>query len=107
MIGKRLKRIEYPALLRGNAVFVDDIHLAGMLHAAFVRSPHPHALIKGINTTAAKSHSGVIEVYTLQDFRPYIEKERLPLQFPSQAFRADVTPWLLANADESHDGEVK
>ena len=82
MIGERLKRIEDPALLRGAAVFVDDIHLAGMLHAAFVRSPHPHALIKGINTTAAKSYSGVIEVYTLQDFRPYIEKERLPLQFP-------------------------
>ena len=106
MIGERLKRIEDPALLRGNAVFVDDIHLVGMLHAAFVRSPHPHALIKGINTTAAKSYSGVIEVYTLQDFRPYIEKERLPLQFPSQAFRADVTPWLLANEEVSHVGEV-
>ncbi|MEC7490447.1 MAG: xanthine dehydrogenase family protein molybdopterin-binding subunit [Pseudomonadota bacterium] len=106
MIGERLRRTEDPALLRGKGVFVDDIHLAAMLQAAFVRSPHPHALIKNIDTVAANSHPGVAAVFTLDDFRPHIALERLPLQFPSKAFRSDVTPWLLSGKEVSHVGEV-
>ena len=96
MIGDPVKRIEDPALLRGTAVFVDDIHLSGMLHAAFLRSPHPHAKILAIDTKAAKAVAGVCAVYTLADLSPHVLMDRLPLQFPTTAFRPDVTPWLLA-----------
>ncbi|NBP73855.1 MAG: hypothetical protein EBU57_12040, partial [Alphaproteobacteria bacterium] len=72
MIGDRVKRIEDPALLRGKAVFVDDIHLAGMLQAAFLRSPHPHAKILSIDTSAAKAVAGVHAVYTLADLSPHV-----------------------------------
>src|SRR3569833_993159 len=41
-----------------------------MLHAAFVRSPHPHALINGINTAAAVAASGVEAVFTAKDINP-------------------------------------
>ena len=43
LIGARIPRLEDEPLLRGRGRFVDDIALPGMLHAAFVRSPHPHA----------------------------------------------------------------
>lgn len=106
MIGERAKRIEDPALLRGTARFVDDIHLTGLLQAAFVRSPHPHALVKSIDTAAAKAVSGVRAVYTLADFSPHILADRLPLQFPSKDFGPDVTPFLLAGEEVCHVGEV-
>ena len=59
LIGKPVKRLEDPALLRGAGRFVDDIHLPGMLHAAFVRSPLAHAEIGGIDTAAAQAAPGV------------------------------------------------
>jgi len=106
VIGERVKRVEDLALLRGKALFVDDIHLTGLLQAAFVRSPHPHALIKSIDTSAARAVPGVTAVYTLADFRPHILADRLPLQFPSADFGPDVTPFLLAGDEVCHVGEV-
>ena len=41
LFGARIKRIEDPALLTGQGRFVDDMRFPGMVHAAFVRSPHP------------------------------------------------------------------
>src|SRR5436190_1192111 len=41
--GESVKRKEDPAFLRGEGRYVDDIHLSGMLHASFVRSPYAHA----------------------------------------------------------------
>ena len=46
--GAAVKRKEDPALLAGRGRFVDDIRLPGTLHAAFVRSPHPHAKIRAV-----------------------------------------------------------
>ncbi len=48
LIGSRVSRIEDDALLRGRGRFVDDIAVPGVLHVAFVRSPHPHALIRSV-----------------------------------------------------------
>ena len=62
--GARIKRNEDPRLLTGHALFVDDVDLPGMAHAAFVRSPHAHARILGIDTSAAVEMEGVIAVYT-------------------------------------------
>ena len=49
--GTSVRRLEDVALLRGEGCFVDDISFPGMLHAAFVRSPHAHAAIRGIDKT--------------------------------------------------------
>ena len=62
--GARIKRNEDPRLLTGHALFVDDVDLPGMAHAAFVRSPHAHARILGVDTSAAVDMEGVIAVYT-------------------------------------------
>ena len=43
IVGTKAKRIEDRALLRGRGKFLDDIHIDGVLHAAFLRSQHAHA----------------------------------------------------------------
>ncbi|MGE3798588.1 MAG: xanthine dehydrogenase family protein molybdopterin-binding subunit, partial [Thermomicrobiales bacterium] len=68
MIGKALKRREDPRLIQGEARFFDDVALPGMVYAAFVRSPHAHATIDAIDSTAAVAMPGVVGVYTGEDF---------------------------------------
>ncbi len=65
--GQRIKRNEDPRLLTGQALFVDDVDLPGMLHAAFKRSDYAHAKINGIDLAAAKAMPGVVAVYTAAD----------------------------------------
>src|SRR5215475_7443390 len=57
--GARVARLEDPALLTGRGRFVDDLDLPGALHACFVRSPHAHARIRGIDATAVRAMPGV------------------------------------------------
>ncbi len=66
-VGKRIKRNEDPRLLTGQALFVDDVDLPGMLHAAFLRSAYAHARVTNIDVSAAKARPGVVAVYTAED----------------------------------------
>jgi carbon-monoxide dehydrogenase large subunit len=66
-VGQRITRNEDPRLLTGQALFVDDVDLPGMLHAAFLRSDYAHARFKGIDASAARNRPGVIAVYTAED----------------------------------------
>ncbi|TFG50427.1 MAG: xanthine dehydrogenase family protein molybdopterin-binding subunit [Anaerolineales bacterium] len=67
VIGKRVKRVEDPRLLTGEALFVGDVNLPNMLHAAFLRSDYAHARIKSIDISRAKEIPGVVGVYTAED----------------------------------------
>lgn len=69
--GAPVKRNEDARLLAGRAQFVDDVRLPGMLHAAFVRSPHAHARIVSIDAAAARAHAGVVAVFTAEDLGDY------------------------------------
>jgi carbon-monoxide dehydrogenase large subunit len=69
LTGTSVQRVEDPRILTGRGRYVDDVVLPGMLHAAFVRSPHPHARITAIDTTAAVAHPGVHLVLTDDDLR--------------------------------------
>ena len=66
-IGKRIQRNEDPRLLTGQALFVDDVDLPGMLHVAFMRSDYAHARLKSIDVSAARNRPGVVAVYTAED----------------------------------------
>src|SRR5437867_5984732 len=66
-IGRAMKRVEDPRLIRGIATYVDDIAVPGMLHAALLRSPYEHARIIRIETNAAKALAGVEVVCTGAD----------------------------------------
>ncbi len=67
LIGKRITRNEDPRLLTGQALFVDDVELPGMLHAAFLRSEYAHARLKGIDLSAALERPGVVAAFTAED----------------------------------------
>jgi aerobic carbon-monoxide dehydrogenase large subunit len=70
-VGTSPPRNEDRRLLTGGALFVDDVQLPGMLHAAFVRSDHAHGLIRGIDASAALARPGVLAVYTADDLGDY------------------------------------
>ncbi len=106
VIGKPVRRIEDAALLAGKARFVDDLEQPGMLHAAFLRSPHAHALIRGVDTTAAKAAPGVAAVLTIDDLRRVLVDDRLPLQFRAAKLPPDVTPFVLAREEVAFVGEA-
>jgi aerobic carbon-monoxide dehydrogenase large subunit len=69
MVGAPVKRREDPRLITGQATYVDDIKLVGMLHMAVLRSPYGHARINSINTEAARRHPGVVAVYLAEDLK--------------------------------------
>ena len=66
-VGARVARKEDPRFLTGRGLYTDDVVLPGMLHVAFVRSPHRRAAITGVDTTEAAAMAGVIAVYTFDD----------------------------------------
>jgi carbon-monoxide dehydrogenase large subunit len=69
--GAPIKRNEDRRLLTGQALFVDDVELPGMLHAAFLRSQVAHARIRHIDASAARERQGVVAVYTAGDLGAY------------------------------------
>ncbi|MBI4637066.1 MAG: xanthine dehydrogenase family protein molybdopterin-binding subunit [Candidatus Rokubacteria bacterium] len=68
-IGRPLRRVEDPRLLRGAGRFTDDLRLPGMLHVHLVRSPHAHARIVRLDAARARRAPGVVEVVTGDDVR--------------------------------------
>ncbi len=105
-IGQRVLRLEDDPLLRGAGLFVDDLKFAGMLEAAFVRSPHAHAALGGINAEAARAQPGVRAVFALCDIAPLLTAERLPLQFRTDQLKANVSPFVLAKDEVAYVGEA-
>jgi carbon-monoxide dehydrogenase large subunit len=71
MIGTRTRRNEDPRLLTGRALFIDDLDLPGMVHVAFLRTPHAHARLRGIDASRALQREGVLAVYTAEDLGDY------------------------------------
>jgi len=69
--GERIKRNEDPRLLTGQALYVDDVDLPDMLHAAFLRSPYAHAKINNIDVSQALQREGVVAIYTANDLGDY------------------------------------
>jgi carbon-monoxide dehydrogenase large subunit len=102
LVGQRIKRFEDPRLLTGAGRFVDDMAPVGMLHIAFRRSDHPHAVIKSIDTGAALALPGVVGVFGAadieHDLRPAIPASRMKGYY--------ATPlWPLARGKVRYVGE--
>ena len=66
IVGQRVPRLEGGAKVTGHARYVFDVQLPGMLHAAVVRSPHPHARIKSIDVSKAEKAPGVKAAYVVE-----------------------------------------
>src|ERR1700739_1647982 len=69
-VGQSIPRVEDSALLIGRGRFMDDLGVhPGTLHAAILRSPHAHADIVSIETSAAKRAAGVVAVLDGEDVK--------------------------------------
>src|SRR5438132_376443 len=110
--GAAVRRLEDPRFLRGEGRFVDDVTLPGVLHAAFLRSPHAHATIVKIRTDAAKTKPGVVAVFTHADLARWMKP--LPLFGASPpglaaAVKFDIRQapqYALATQRVRHVGEI-
>lgn len=99
LVGQRKKRREDPRLLQGQARFMDDIVLPGMVQLKLLRSPHAHARIKRIDTSAAEALPGVVAVFTGKDFA---DVNPLPAAWQARDTENFInTPHVLA-VDEVH-----
>ncbi|MEH7254764.1 xanthine dehydrogenase family protein molybdopterin-binding subunit [Neobacillus niacini] len=91
-IGAKVNRLEDDKFIRGNGRYIADITLPGTLHAAFLRSPHAHALIKKINTDKAKKIPGVIGVWTGDDIKD--KSDPLIWKMPIEEMQLSVQPLI-------------
>ena len=66
VIGKRIPRVDGRAKVTGAARYTADVRLPGMLYGRIVRSPHPHARVRAIDTSAAERHPAVRAVHVLE-----------------------------------------
>jgi aerobic carbon-monoxide dehydrogenase large subunit len=98
-IGTRMPRLEDRRLLGGGGRYTDDLVVPGARHAVFVRSPHAHAAIAGIDTAAALAVAGCIACLTAADLRRVVTSLRMPLSFPA-GLLPDAQMWNLLAEDE-------
>lgn len=104
--GARVTRLEDNALLTGRGHFVDDIKLPNMLHACFVRSPHAHARIRGIDTSAALGLAGVHAVYLADNMPEPMRSSRMPMLVPNPAIAQQFTQYCLAREEVCYVGQA-
>ncbi|MEX2221777.1 MAG: molybdopterin cofactor-binding domain-containing protein [Candidatus Rokuibacteriota bacterium] len=67
LLGASIKRREDPRFITGKGNYTDDLKLAGLTHAVFVRSPHANAKIRKIDTAKASKAPGVVAIFTGKD----------------------------------------
>ena len=105
LIGSRTLRLEDEPLLRGRGRFVDDVAASGAMHVAFLRSPHPHAIIRGVDKTAALVVPGVHAVLTLDDLAKVMVKRRMVRHSNSGMPLDNAWPFALADGEVCYVGE--
>ena len=99
-VGQSIERVEDAALLTGRGRYIDDIPVSpGTLHAAVLRSPHPHALIRSIDVSAARAAKGVAAVITAED----VTRLGSPLL---AGVRANIECWPIAVGKVRYVGEA-
>jgi aerobic carbon-monoxide dehydrogenase large subunit len=105
--GEPVKRNEDRRLLTGQALFIDDVELPGMLHAALLRSQVAHARILKIDVTKALQRQGVVAAYVADDLGAYWQPG--PLLVPPPPIAGIVfnqrTQVPLAKGKVRHVGE--
>jgi 4-hydroxybenzoyl-CoA reductase subunit alpha len=87
VIGHSRRRVDARAKVTGQTRFADDISLPRTVHCKLLRSPHPHARIRSIDSSQAAAHPGVYLVLTGKDLP--IEYGILPVSQDEQALCLD------------------
>lgn len=81
-VGKPLKRKEDPRLIQGISHYVDDLQLAGMHYAAFLRTPYAHAKIRSVDLSKARRAPGVVLALSGADIDGAVQAVPCAAQIP-------------------------
>src|SRR5919206_2873412 len=108
-VGKRTPRVDGRLKVTGAAKYTADVRLPGMLFARMVTSPHPHARVLSIDTSAAAAHPNVRAVHILERVLDVAElrdkSKELPSKYPVVRFAgqpiAAVAATTQADADDA------
>ena len=117
--GQAVRRLEDEQLLIGRGQYADDVVLSGQTRLAFLRSPHPHANIRSIDTSAAEAMPGVHLVltgaqwraaglknmpplanFTRPDGKPAATAPRCPLAFERVRFVGEPVVAIVADTEQ-------
>ena len=91
--GTSLRRIEDRSLVQGQGLFAGDASMTGQTWLKFLRSPMPHAVIRSIDSSAARAMPGVLAVMTGQDL---VDAGVKPIPGVAGFKRPDGTPAATA-----------
>ncbi|MGH7904384.1 MAG: xanthine dehydrogenase family protein molybdopterin-binding subunit [Candidatus Dormibacteraceae bacterium] len=106
MIGARIQRREDPRLITGHGRYVDDMIQNGLVHAAFVRSPHAHARIARVEVAGALRAAGVLAVHTAADFKDVLAGA-MPVTNSFVPDKKQALGWrYVADGEAVYQGEV-
>ncbi len=106
-MGRPERRREDLRLVAGHGAYLDDLQFPSCAHVAFVRSPLPHARVRGVDSSAALATPGVLAVITAGDLPP--GARMLPLRtipLPPDFTVADVPMPILADGEVRFAGEA-
>ncbi len=95
-LGGSVKRREDPRLITGAGRYTDDVQPEHCLHAVFVRSPHAHARIAGVDVSAAHEMPGVVGVFLAADLAFASETARPRLCSDEVKFVGDAVAVVVA-----------
>jgi aerobic carbon-monoxide dehydrogenase large subunit len=105
--GAPIARNEDRRLLTGRALFVNDVERPGMLHVAFLRSPHAHARLGAVDLSRVRAQPGVVAAYAAVDLGDYWKPS--PLLVPPPPIEGAIfnerTQVPLARGKVRHVGE--
>ena len=104
-IGAPIRRREDRRFLTGRGQFVDDVKLPNMLHAAILRSPHAHALVRSIDATAALAMAGVVAVLTYDDITEMVEPRPIPVRMRAYSDLLKYLQYPLAHRKVRYVGD--
>ncbi len=111
LIGKRIPKMDAPEKASGRTRYIHDINLSGQLHGRILRSGRIHALIKSIDTSAAKALPGVHVVITAADIpdqRPIgVARDHFPLKVGRVRSQRDEIAAVAAESEEIAEAALK
>ena len=104
-IGQPVRRVEDPRLVTGAGRYSDDINLPNQVHGFVLRSPHAHARIRGIDTSAAKAAPGVLAILTGAELGSAGIPCMIPLKNRDGSSRADPLHPILCKDEVNYVGD--